>query len=1036
MAFEFNVASTPKSTSTTAITFNAYDTTTGANSSTLEVKLTGTGLAWNDTTDHLTATTVTTLTYATSGTAIQTTTLDTATAATLVADMNTFVDDSRIGIGTNSGVTVNKFGALTNYVETNNTGTYGGAATVDIAVFNGATQTGIYRLVGSSIGRYLQPSAATVSYIEIWNTAGTTKLGQIDPAVVGDTWRFDALKYGWGLDYQGLSNYLMHGNDTISVAATNTGVVDGGMGNDNITHLGTGLTDTISYMSAEGAVTVTLADPVSGVTSGTSTDSNNTNNDTLTGFEYIIGSRYEADHLIGNNQANRLDGGTDDSSQNLDLTYNGVDFLDGGLGNDTYVLRDGHDIVTDSGGTDTIQTTITRSLMTYQSAHIETLELLGTGSFNLTGDGLANTLLGNIGNNVLDGGAGADTMNGGSGNDTYIVDNASDVIVEATSGGTDVVKTDTNYVLTSTAEVETLQASTASGTATISLTGSNTANTIIGNQGANTLQGSATEDSVTDILRGGGGNDTYVLGAGSDTVDEATALGTGLVTGGVDTITSTIGRNLASYTGIENLTLLGTSSVVAYGNSLNNKLVGNSGDNTLWGAGGGNDTYTGNGGADVFWWDASGTDSVTDFNSSETDKVNVTSLNIGDFATIQTLMSAVGSTASKLTEYNNGVAVSLSFTGKAASSWVSSDFTLASSTGNETITGNANKMDYKFGADGADTMYGGTDTTLNTSGQVIGVTDYLFGETGNDTLDGKQGGDFMYGGTGDDTYYVDSGSDHVIEKSGEGTHDKIITSLTSFTLNALTNVEDLQTSNTSTTTTVILTGNASANILTGHAGSDILDGKGGADTMNGGDGSDTYYVDNAGDQITGEAAGLGDTDTVRTVLTYTLGAGDDIEVLQAWTGLTSGGATVTSTTAMDLTGNTLDQKLIGNTGINHLDGKTGNDTLTGGGGNDYFDFTTTAGALNKDTITDFNSLYDTIRIENAVFTALGSVTGTLASNKFYLGTAAHDLDDRIIYNRATGELHYDSNGSAAGGDVVFAVLSNKATVAVSDIVVI
>ena len=52
---------------------------------------------------------------------------------------------------------------------------------------------------------------------------------------------------------------------------------------------------------------------------------------------------------------------------------------------------------------------------------------------------MANTLIGNAGNNVLDGGAGndvligglgADTLIGGAGNDGYQVDDIGDVVVE------------------------------------------------------------------------------------------------------------------------------------------------------------------------------------------------------------------------------------------------------------------------------------------------------------------------------------------------------------------------------------------------------------------------------------------------------------------------------------------------------------------------------------------------------------------------------------------------------------------------------
>ena len=46
------------------------------------------------------------------------------------------------------------------------------------------------------------------------------------------------------------------------------------------------------------------------------------------------------------------------------------------------------------------------------------------------GNVLANSIVGNSGNNILDGGANADLLIGRAGNDAYFVDNASDLIVE------------------------------------------------------------------------------------------------------------------------------------------------------------------------------------------------------------------------------------------------------------------------------------------------------------------------------------------------------------------------------------------------------------------------------------------------------------------------------------------------------------------------------------------------------------------------------------------------------------------------------
>jgi len=47
----------------------------------------------------------------------------------------------------------------------------------------------------------------------------------------------------------------------------------------------------------------------------------------------------------------------------------------------------------------------------------------------------------------------------------------------------------------------------------------------------------------------------------------------------------------------------------------------------------------------------------------------------------------------------------------------------------------------------------------------------------------------------------------------------------------------------------------------------------------------------------------------------------------------------------------------------------------------------------------------------------------LASAAFWVGSAAHDSSDRIVYNSANGALYYDADGSGAGAAVPFANLS-------------
>jgi Ca2+-binding RTX toxin-like protein len=83
--------------------------------------------------------------------------------------------------------------------------------------------------------------------------------------------------------------------------------------------------------------------------------------------------------------------------------------------------------VSDAGGTDTITSTVTRSLATY--ATVENLTLLGSSAINGTGNGLNNTITGNSAANILDGGTGTDTLIGGLGKDTLTGGAANDTFV-------------------------------------------------------------------------------------------------------------------------------------------------------------------------------------------------------------------------------------------------------------------------------------------------------------------------------------------------------------------------------------------------------------------------------------------------------------------------------------------------------------------------------------------------------------------------------------------------------------------------------
>jgi Ca2+-binding RTX toxin-like protein len=334
--------------------------------------------------------------------------------------------------------------------------------------------------------------------------------------------------------------------------------------------------------SATGAI---INDDVAAPTNGADTLTGTTNADTLNG----LGGNDSLTGLAGNDL---LDGGT------------GADTLTGGVGDDTYVVDNTLDRVIElsGGGVDLVQSSITHTL----GAEVENLTLTGTAAISGTGNALGNqitgnsaantlnggtgadtltggsgndTLLGGTENDLLDGGTGADSMVGGTGNDTYVVDSTLDRVIEAASGGTDLVQSSITYTLGT--EVENL---TLTGTAAINGTGNALANQITGNTGANTLNGGTGADTLT----GGVGNDTYVVDNLGDRVIELSG-------GGVDLVQSSITYTLG--TEVENLTLTGSTAINGTGNALANQITGNTGANTLNGDAGA-DTLTGGSGND------------------------------------------------------------------------------------------------------------------------------------------------------------------------------------------------------------------------------------------------------------------------------------------------------------------------------------------------------------------------------------------------------------------------------------------------------
>jgi Ca2+-binding RTX toxin-like protein len=562
----------------------------------------------------------------------------------------------------------------------------------------------------------------------------------------------------------------------------------------------------------------------------------------------------------------------------------------------------------------------------------------------------------------------------------------------------------------------------------ISATSNN--DTIVGGDGNDYLDGNLGNDNISglggdDTLTGGAGVDTLIGNAGDDTyiVDTATDTITENQGEGIDRVSSRVSYTLGS--NIENINLTGTNATNGTGNTIDNSIAGNSannrlsggtGDDTLSGAAG-IDTLIGGTGNDTYLVDIT-TDTLTENADQGTDKVdsNVTYTLGGNIENLTlTGTSAINGTGNTLNNNITGNTANNTLSGSTGNDSLNGDAgidTLIGGTGNDTyivdtttdtITENVNEgtdtvsssVTYTLGANLENLTLTGTsaiDATGNSlNNSITGNTanNNLSGGNGNDTLNGDAGIDTLFGGSGNDTYIVDTATDILTENVDRGT-DRVNSSVTYSLVN---NLENLILTGTSA---IDATGNALNNSLTGNTANNTLNGDAGIDTLIGGTGNDTYIVDTTTDILT-ENANEG-TDRVDSNVTHTLVS--NIENL-----------TLTGTSAINGTGNTLNNILTGNTANNILSGDAGIDTLIGGTGDDIYiiDITT-------DIVTE-NANEGTDRVDSNVTHALISnienltLTGTNAIN----GTG-NTLNNSITGNAANNTLNGVTGNDTIGGD--------------------
>lgn len=796
-------------------------------------------------------------------------------------------------------------------------------------------------------------------------------------------------------------------NDTLN-GDINANRLDGGLGVDtlvggdgNDTYVVTAgdiVTETITTASSNADLVIASTDW---------TLSTNVENLTLTGSALVGNGNGSINSITGNALANIIDGGAL------------ADTMTGGDGSDTYFVDvSGDNVVelatTTSGAQDWVYSTATSYTL---ATNVENLRLIGTAGIAATGNALANTMIGNKGNNTLDGGllndtitdllGGADTLIGGNGTDTLSSGKGNDTLIG-------------NTALTSNV------------------------------------------DDGADTLIGGSGEDIYYVTGQIDTVVEADnlsfgALGSlGYLANDADLINSfgTYALNDATGLGVDNLTLVGTADANATGNQINNTIIGNSGTNILNGglgndivngatASGGNDTLiggdgtdtlTGGAGNDILIGNLAITDAIGDSDVDTmdggagndtyyvSDANDIVAETTGS-ATLATVANAGLDTVNTIVTYtiSDAKIENLTLTGFAAIN----GFANASA---NIVTGNGGSNVLVGGA-GADTLIGGAGNDILIGGTAVGIVADTAGDSAIDTMDG---------GLGDDTYYVTDATDVVSETgtlAGTNGTDTVISTLTS-TLS--TNIENLTLIGTSVINGTgnaannVINGNAQNNILIGLAGIDRLFGFGGDDrlvggvdgapgsgtssndTLTGGDGKDTYVIDSvSGDLVveTNTVTNGSEDDTVFLNVitgagTYVLTTNVENLVLGANTG-TIGTAITATTNALNGTGNAFNNNIAGNAGANTLIGGAGQDTLNGGDGNDI--------------------LIGNTAIAGVADAAIDTLIGGNGNDSYYVTEVTDVVRDQAL----VGTVAQTTTADAAL-DTVFATLAAAATYTITD----
>ena len=569
--------------------------------------------------------------------------------------------------------------------------------------------------VGIDLVRSTGATYSLPNYIENLELLGSSNLrgtgNSLDNLIIGNS-----------------GNNSLHGVGGNDILLGNEGddTLTGGDGNDSLN--GGAGSDTANY-SASGLLGVTVDLSISGaqdtgVSSGI---------DTLIDIENLMGSYNGNDTLIGNSDANRIDGLT------------GNDMLHGGDGNDTLEGGAGDDTLDGGEGNDTASYASATSWVGVHLSSASPQDTAGAGIDtlisieNLIGSDFSDILSGNDGANRLEGGGSYDVLIGGLGNDFLDGGEGSD---------------EANYLSAPSAVNVNLalsgpQNTGGAGVDTLvsieSVRGSQYDDVLRGDAGDNGLVGQGGDDWLfggagNDALNGTDGYDRMYGGAGNDIyyVSDDTDFAYELADQGQDFVLAWVDHQLRD--NVEDLQLMTNGTgVIGKGNALDNGLIGNDFGNKLYGyngidmlSGNGGDDWLFGGGGNDYLHGGSGYDRM--YGGTGDDFYAVTDTT--DYA----YENAGEGTDTVMTTINHSLRANIEKLRLDGSN----DLRGYGNSLNNVIDGNYGN-NLLYGRDGSDDLRG------------FDGNDILYGENGNDLLQGGTGQDRFYGGSGSDTFLFRSG---------------------------------------------------------------------------------------------------------------------------------------------------------------------------------------------------------------------------------------------------------------------------------------